>query len=89
MQNFTSPLSKVDAGNGMKFVIFDAPNDSNVKAYIKVGWAKYQLEVLIIDLNCYSGAPRLRCQACGKGLRTHIQLKGSRRSWNIDPCEIS
>eukprot|EP00292_Cryptomonas_paramecium_P019871 CAMPEP_0113695798 /NCGR_PEP_ID=MMETSP0038_2-20120614/21111_1 /TAXON_ID=2898 /ORGANISM="Cryptomonas paramecium" /LENGTH=183 /DNA_ID=CAMNT_0000618403 /DNA_START=257 /DNA_END=808 /DNA_ORIENTATION=+ /assembly_acc=CAM_ASM_000170 len=35
MQNFTSPLSKVDAGNGMKFVIFDAPNDSNVKAYIK------------------------------------------------------
>ena len=37
MQNYITPVSRVENDNGLKFVIFDAPNDSNVQLYVKVG----------------------------------------------------
>ncbi len=36
MQNYITPVSRVENENGLKFVIFDAPNESNVQHYIKV-----------------------------------------------------
>jgi len=35
MQNYITPVSRVENDNGLKFVIFDAPNESNVQHYIK------------------------------------------------------
>lgn len=35
MQNYITPVSRVENENGLKFVIFDAPNESNVHHYIK------------------------------------------------------
>ena len=36
MQSYITPVSRVENGSGLKFVIFDAPNDSNVHLYMKV-----------------------------------------------------
>ena len=46
MQNYITPVSRVDGENGLKFVIFDAPNDSNVHLYVKVSCSSTQAGML-------------------------------------------
>ena len=81
MQNYITPVSRVENENGLKFVIFDAPNDSNVQLYIKVRFCTLLQTKFFFSLSC-AGVAKSRSKACCQSLRTDIQHANYGGGWS-------